>query len=101
MLFSNFTYREKEHKAIAAEMASAIKKIRGTQYRIGTPANLLYASSGGSDDYAAGVLGIPIVYTIELPPKDFELPDHLIRTINKETTAGLFALIRALKKRNV
>lgn len=82
-------------------MASAMKKVRGTQYKLGTPADLLYASSGGSDDYAAGNLGVPIVYTMELPPESFELPATMIRPIAKETTAGLFAMVKSLKLRNV
>lgn len=77
-------------------MAQSIKRLRKTKYTVGTPANLIYESAGGSDDYAAGVLGIPFVFTMELPPDSFTVKRSDIRPIGQETTEGLLTLIKAI-----
>lgn len=45
----------------------AIYAVRGTNYTVGTARSILYATSGGSRDYAKAVGGIDLSYTIELP----------------------------------
>lgn len=98
-IYRNAYYRRKEHRAVASAMATAIKRVRGTEYQIGTPANLLYESAGGSDDYAAGALGVPFVFTLELPDNSFEVRLDEIRPIGQETTAGLFTMMKKLQTR--
>ena len=60
----------------------------------------LYLSfSGGSDDWAAGSLGIPFSYTIELPDTGrhgFVLPANRIESVGKEAFAGLEAMVQEL-----
>lgn len=79
---------------ICQRIENAISKIRGTKYEIGTAADLIYESSGGIDDYAAGVLGVPLTFTIELPHDDFLVPPEEVEPIGKETAEGLMELVR-------
>lgn len=89
------TYSNKDYMhGIAQRIENAISKIRGTKYEIGTAANLIYESSGGVDDYAAGVLGVPLTFTIELPHNDFFIPAEEVEPIGKETSEGLTELLR-------
>lgn len=44
----------------AQRIENEISKSRGTEYEIGTAADLIYESSGGIDDYVAGVLGVKL-----------------------------------------
>ncbi|XP_055841090.1 carboxypeptidase B-like [Episyrphus balteatus] len=52
---------------VARAGAKAIKMATGTRYTVGSSTNVLYEASGGSDDWALGVAGIPISITMELP----------------------------------
>ncbi|KAG4072022.1 hypothetical protein HA402_010959 [Bradysia odoriphaga] len=89
------TYLNKDYMHTTAQrIESAISKIRGTKYEIGTAADLIYESSGGVDDYAAGVLGVPLTFTIELPHDDFIIPAEEVEPIGNETTEGLIELLR-------
>ncbi|VBB32832.1 unnamed protein product [Acanthocheilonema viteae] len=56
-------------KRTAKRAVSRLKKIYGTQYRIGTGADILAPASGGSDDWAKEVLGVKFVYLVELRPQ--------------------------------
>lgn len=86
------------HRAVAATMAREIERVAGTRYEIGTAADLLYPSSGGSDDWAALELNTPLVFTLELPDNDFVLPEERIRPVGTETAAGLVQLIRVVHR---
>lgn len=88
---------------ISQRIENAISKNRGTKYEIGTAADLIYESSGGVDDYAAGVIGIPLTFTIELPHDDFIVPAEEVEPIGKETADGLSELLRVVAeyKKNV
>lgn len=79
---------------IAQRIENEISKNRGTEYKIGTAADLLYESAGGVDDYVAGVLGVPLTFTIELPHEDFLVPPDEVEPIGKETSDGLIELLR-------
>lgn len=79
---------------MAQRIETAISKVQGTNYEIGTAANLIYESSGGVDDYAAGVLGVPLTFTIELPHDDFLIPSEEVEPIGRETAEGLIELLR-------
>uniref|UniRef100_A0A1B0C644 Peptidase M14 domain-containing protein n=1 Tax=Glossina palpalis gambiensis TaxID=67801 RepID=A0A1B0C644_9MUSC len=79
---------------VATRAASQIAKYRGTLYRVGTSANILYEASGGLDDFAYGNLGIPMSFTLELPGENFHVPITDIPDVCKETFAGFIELIR-------
>uniref|UniRef100_A0A0R3RXS1 ShKT domain-containing protein n=1 Tax=Elaeophora elaphi TaxID=1147741 RepID=A0A0R3RXS1_9BILA len=53
----------------AKRAVSRLKKVYGTQYKIGTGANILAPASGGSDDWAKKALGVKFVYLLELRPQ--------------------------------
>ncbi|UJR29870.1 hypothetical protein I4U23_017418 [Adineta vaga] len=95
-------YIELDNKAnIGSE---ALKRVNGTLYKIGSAANLLYESAGGSDDWAKGVGKIKYVYTVELRPSDdmndahahfaFMLPTTFIEPVGQETYAGVKEFLR-------
>ena len=55
--------------------------------------------TGGSDDWAAGSLGIPFSYTVELPDTGrhgFLLPANKIESVGREVFAGFEAMVREL-----
>uniref|UniRef100_A0A8R1TN74 Peptidase_M14 domain-containing protein n=2 Tax=Onchocerca TaxID=6281 RepID=A0A8R1TN74_ONCVO len=55
-------------KRTAKRAVNRLQKVYGTQYRIGTGADILAPASGGSDDWAKDVLGVKFVYLVELRP---------------------------------
>lgn len=65
--FSLLPPKWKDIDVVARAGALAIQKATGTRYTVGSSTNVLYAAAGGSDDYAHGVVGIPISITMELP----------------------------------
>lgn len=73
-------------------VADAIYKATGRNYTVGNTATLLYAASGGSDDYAAGYFDVDFTYTIELPgggKNGFDLPADQIVKVSEEIIIGL------------
>jgi len=80
---------------------TAIFKVNGTQYQVGSTANILYFDSGTDRDWVHGVIGVPFVYTVELPPSSqksksehqgfIPTPDKIIPT-GLETTVGIIVL---------
>lgn len=56
-------------KSIADKAVRRLRDIYGTQYRVGTGADLLSPASGGSDDYAKEHLGVKYVFLVELRPR--------------------------------
>lgn len=60
------------------------------------------ASSGASDDWAKGSLGVQYAFTLELPPSDansqgngFLLPVSAIRGVVRDTWPGIKAMAAA------
>ncbi|VDN02426.1 unnamed protein product [Thelazia callipaeda] len=53
----------------AKRAVDRLKQVYGTEYRIGTGANILAPASGGSDDWAKDALGVRFVYLLELRPE--------------------------------
>ncbi|KAL1122369.1 hypothetical protein AAG570_003774 [Ranatra chinensis] len=83
----------------AEKAVEAIKKVRGTEYLLGTPAELLYTSQGSSDDWAKGSAGIDYAYTIELPDTGdygFVLPSSQIKPVGHELWTGIKAFAESL-----
>ncbi|CAF3703656.1 unnamed protein product [Adineta steineri] len=97
-------YIELNNKATIG--SEALKRVNGTLYKIGSAANLLYESAGGSDDWAKGVGQIKYVYTVELRPSDdmndehahfaFMLPETFIEPVGQETYVGVKGFLRSL-----
>ncbi|XP_046604830.1 carboxypeptidase A4-like [Neodiprion virginianus] len=82
---------------VARKATSAILKVHGTQYQVGASPELLYPTSGGSDDWAKGVAGIKYAYTVELRDRGiygFLLPATQIVPTARETWAGIRAITR-------
>ncbi|OQR69887.1 carboxypeptidase A2-like [Tropilaelaps mercedesae] len=87
---------------LADKATRALTKVHGTRYRTGSSTNLLYAASGGSDDWAHGVAMIPYSYTIELRDDGrygFILPTSHIIPTGEETWAGVKVLLQELISR--
>ncbi|KAF6038904.1 hypothetical protein EB796_002787 [Bugula neritina] len=93
--------RSKDHKDlryIANQSSEAIflASQKRVQYTVGPAARTLYASSGCSDDWAKGSLGVKYAFTLELPPSDtdyqlngFLLPASAIPSIRETTWTGV------------
>ncbi|KAK4235597.1 hypothetical protein C8A03DRAFT_36545 [Achaetomium macrosporum] len=82
---------------LAGELADAMRKVHGTEYRAGAACDLLYPTSGDSADYAFEVLGADYAYTIELRPGldsgfkegGFRLPEEQILGTAEEAWEGV------------
>ncbi|XP_014254080.1 carboxypeptidase B-like [Cimex lectularius] len=87
----------------ALKMARAMRSIAGTHYQAGNSANLLYAASGGADDWAKGAAHIKYSYTIELRDQGtygFTLPASQILDTAKEGLAAVKTLSSLVKQTN-
>ncbi|XP_043283994.1 carboxypeptidase B-like [Venturia canescens] len=88
-----------ELSSVAKKAAKAMGKVHGTSYKVGPSAELLYPTSGASDDWAKGVAGIKYSYTLELRDRGtygFLLPATQIIPTARETWAGIRTLARAV-----
>ncbi|KAK6731745.1 hypothetical protein RB195_007919 [Necator americanus] len=82
---------------------NALESVYGTKYRFGTGADILYPSSGGSDDWAKGKGGAKYVYLMELRPGEevwdgFILDSRQLIPTGRETWAGIKVVIEAVLK---
>ena len=76
---------------LGQKVNDAIRAVSGTRYTVGSSTQVLYAAAGASDDWAMGVAGIDLVYTIELPgggSYGFDLPASRIQGVVVETFEG-------------
>lgn len=83
-----------ELKGLGEKVADTIRSLKGTKYTVGTSTNVLYPAAGGSDDWAKGVAGVQLAYTIELPEGGswgFNPPPHEIMNHLPETWLGCIA----------
>lgn len=83
-----------------------MKTHRGTNYRIGTPADLSLGIMGGSSiDWMKAVGGIKLSYCIELPGVNFYVPPEDIKKVGAETLLGFVAyhdyIVKTYVKRSV
>lgn len=93
----------KEMERVANAGVKAFKSLRGTSYKFGTAANVLYPAAGCSDDYAYGVGNITYSYTIELPDTGnhgFLLPPSSILPVGRETLDAVTEMILAINEQN-
>ncbi|CAK9813043.1 Carboxypeptidase A4 [Anthophora plagiata] len=82
---------------VAKKAIGAIAKVHGTDYQLGPSSDLLYPTSGASDDWAKGVAGIKYAYTLELRDRGtygFLLPATQIVPTAREIWAGIRTIAR-------
>jgi len=82
-------------------LTNALQSVYGTQYKYGSSANVLYASSGGAKDWTYGIANILYSWTIELRDTGefgFLLPTNQIIPSGIETTKAFIALSNAVKE---
>ncbi|XP_075149909.1 zinc carboxypeptidase [Haematobia irritans] len=98
---TEFPEHYEEMMYVAKGYADALNQRYGTVYTYGSSATTLYEVSGSGKEWAYGVKGIPIPYTIELRDKGeygFILPPEMIIPVAKETLDGFVGLINAAKE---
>lgn len=86
---------------VGHQAATAMKAAGGSVYTVGNSASLLYAASGGSDDWAKAMQKIKYTYTIELRDKGthgFVLPARYIIPTAKEALAAVEVVTQACRK---
>ncbi|XP_024419876.2 carboxypeptidase O isoform X2 [Desmodus rotundus] len=80
---------------VGQKAANALKAKHGTNYRVGASADILYALSGSSRDWAKDI-GIPFSYTFELRDNgtyQFVLPEAQIQDTCEETMAAVLSIL--------
>lgn len=94
----------KDLKEIGEKAAESIKKLYGKVYTNGSSYETIYPTSGGSEEWAHGVLKIPIAYTIELrglPDSSdlFILPADQIKETAEEALQAVLTIVEEAEKR--
>lgn len=84
---------EPELRKLTNLVNDGIYSYRGNYYTVGTSTNVLYAAAGGSDNWAKGVAGIELSYTLELPGAwwGFTPPASEIKPVVEVTWLGIIA----------
>ncbi|XP_053692246.1 zinc carboxypeptidase A 1-like [Sabethes cyaneus] len=85
---------------IAAKTAAAIRETHGTVYTYGNSAQVLYTTSGSTNDYFMGAHGTKLAYTFEFRDTGsfgFALPANQIIPNAQETLNGLIAFVAEAK----
>lgn len=91
-------------KEIGDKAAATIKRISGQTYKSGSLYETIYPSSGGSKDWAHGVMKIPITYTFELrgpanSPDLFILPADQIKETCEEAFGAILTIVEEADKK--
>jgi len=100
--YRNYPADYNKMKAVADAGARALAKRYGTQYDVGTAADLLYPAAGGSDDWSKAKANITYVYCLELRPSGdspgngFLLPASQIVPVGEETWDGIQVVAQAV-----
>lgn len=84
-----------EHDLAGRRWVDAIQAARGTNYIIGNSADILYTANGATDDFAAGVVGATLAYTLELTgggSTGFDFPESQIYNLVTESFIGYRAM---------
>lgn len=82
--------------------AAAVQRVHNTTFLIGSVPDLLYRSSGNSQDWVKAVAGVDYSYTVEMRDAGESgriLPSKQIVDSSEETWAGLYAVARELATR--
>lgn len=85
----------KDIDEVAQAGATAINEVTGANYTVGSSTNVLYAASGGSDDWAFAVAHVPIAIVMELPrggSDGFNPPTRDIKGSVEESWTGIKAM---------
>nr|XP_020027818.1 carboxypeptidase O [Castor canadensis] len=80
---------------VGQKAAYALKAKHGTNYSVGSSADILYATSGSSRDWARDI-GIPFSYTFELRDNGtygFVLPEAQIQPTCEETMEAILSIL--------
>ncbi|KAI6207693.1 Peptidase-M14 domain-containing protein [Aphelenchoides besseyi] len=89
-------------RPLAMKAVKALSRLYGTNYQVGTGADLMYEASGASHDYAKGTLQIPYSYLLELRPQNtmfangFLLPEREIQPTGEETFEAIKVLAQEI-----
>lgn len=89
--FDTYVKNWKEHIELGQRFVDAIQNVKGTTYRLGNSATLLYTASGASDDYALAYANANLAFTLELPgggPNGFDYPQDMLHDLVTETFLG-------------
>ncbi|XP_022105122.1 carboxypeptidase B-like [Acanthaster planci] len=73
---------------LAVHATDALRDVNGSNYTVGSIANVIYQASGNSVDWARGKLRIPYAYAVELPDVGrygFLMPPRYIIPTGEET----------------
>lgn len=86
---------------VGQKAANALKAKHGTNYKVGSSADILYATSGSSRDWALDI-GIPFSYTFELRDNgthQFMLPEDQIEATCEETMEAVLSILDDVDKK--
>lgn len=83
-----------------------MKAVHGAEYTTGTACDVMYTTSGSSEDHAFGIGGAEYAYTIELRPDhsggngrvNFRLPEDQILPTAEEAFAGVRRMLKFIWK---
>ncbi|KAM7247458.1 hypothetical protein CapIbe_001411 [Capra ibex] len=92
---TNKSNNHEELIQVGQKAANALKAKHGTNYRVGSSADILYATSGSSRDWARDI-GIPFSYTFELRDNGtygFVLPETQIQATCEETMEAVLSVL--------
>jgi len=84
---------------VGTKAIQTLESVHGTQYTAGNTAEILYAASGGSHDWAKGAAGIKFAYCYELRDtgkRGFVLPADQIVPSGEETFAAVQSMAEDL-----
>uniref|UniRef100_A0A915PAH0 Peptidase M14 carboxypeptidase A domain-containing protein n=1 Tax=Meloidogyne floridensis TaxID=298350 RepID=A0A915PAH0_9BILA len=90
--------------SVGQRAASALSRLYGTKYVVGSGADTLYPASGGSEDWAKESANIKYVYLLELRPDEknwdgFILDERQLMPTATETWAGVRVVAEAIIQR--
>jgi carboxypeptidase A2 len=81
---------------VADATANAIEAVYGTTWSRGNSCDVIYATTGGTDDYAKGAAGVKYAFCPELRGNSFIVDASEIRPSFNEIWAGLLAMVNAI-----
>ena len=88
---------------VGGKAVSALKAVHGTEYRLGTIANVIYKASGSTVDWVYDKGGVKYSYALELRPtwadgNGFMLPVNKIKPTVEETWVAIKAMADEIDK---
>jgi len=98
---SSFPNDVADLRSVGIQAVRALESVYGTKYKFGTGADILYPSSGGSDDWAKDTAGVKYVYLLELRPGEqewdgFILDRNQLIPTGRETWEGVKVVVNAV-----